>query len=209
VREGKIMIAPEARGAWKELERHLRPYLARRVASAADIDDLLQDIFVRLHQSLGTLRDEERFGGWVYRVAHSAVVDRARQRARAPHLDTHEDFEAATTTGADERLQSDLSECVALFVGRLPSPYREAITLTELEGLTQREAADMLGVSLSGLKSRVQRGREKIRHMFEECCEISVDGRGRVIQCEARELDEVPPDCRAAAMSWSTRSRTP
>jgi hypothetical protein len=40
------MIGTEARGAWKELERHLRPYLARRVASAADIDDLLQDIFV-------------------------------------------------------------------------------------------------------------------------------------------------------------------
>jgi len=202
------MIGTEARGAWKELERHLRPYLARRVASAADIDDLLQDIFVRMHQGLAGLQEEERFGGWVYRVANSAIVDKARQRARSPQVDTHEEFEAsATADEAAEKLQSDLGECVALFVGRLPSPYREAVTLTELEELSQRDAAEMLGISLSGMKSRVQRGREKIRHMFEECCQMSVDYRGRVIECEPRDLNEVPADCRDAAVSWATRDR--
>jgi len=202
------MIGTEARGAWKELERRLRPYLARRVASAADIDDLLQDIFVRMHQGLGALKDEERFGGWVYRVANSAIVDKARQRARFPQVDTHEDPETSVATDeAAGQLQSDLGECVALFVARLPSPYREAITLTELEGLPQREAAEMLGISLSGMKSRVQRGREKIRHMFEECCQVSVDCRGRVIECEPRDLDDVPTDCRGAAVSWAARGR--
>jgi len=202
------MIGIEARGAWKELERHLRPYLACRVAFPSDIDDLLQDIFVRLHQGLSTLRDDERFGGWVYRVANNAIIDKSRQRARAPHVGTSDELElSAPIDSADERLQSDLGECVALFVGRLPSPHREAITLTELEGLTQKEAAEMLGVSLSGLKSRVQRGRDKIRHMFEECCQISIDCRGRVIECEPRNLDEVPPDCRDAAMTWAARTR--
>lgn len=205
------MIGPEARGAWQELEHKLRPYLARRVASPADVDDLLQDIFVRLHQGLAELRDEERFGGWVYRVARSAVVDRARKRARSPRTGDADDIAASDLPEApvvpEDELQSDLSECVALFVSRLPSPYREAVTLTELQGLTQREAAEMLDVSLSGLKSRVQRGRAKIRQMFEECCQISVDCRGRVIQCQARSLDEVPEDCRDAATSWAARER--
>jgi RNA polymerase sigma-70 factor (ECF subfamily) len=203
------MIGSEARGAWKELERHLRPYLARRVASPADLDDLLQDILVRLHQGAATLRDEERFGGWVYRVAHSAIIDRARRRARAPSLEAADDAEPSGPDEADDSLQRDLGECVALFVSRLSSPYREAVTLTELEGLTQKEAAEMLGVSLSGLKSRVSRGRDKIRRMFEECCRISVDCRGRVIECEPRALDQVPPDCRDAAVSWTSRGRTP
>jgi len=204
------MIGAEARGAWKELERHLRPYLARRVASSADVDDLLQDIFVRMYQGLATLRDEERFGGWVYRIANSAIVDKARQRARAPQVSTDDGVEvSAETDSAAEQLHSDLGECVALFVARLPSPYREAVTLTELQGLSQREAAEMLGVSPSGMKSRVQRGREKIRHMFEECCQISVDCRGRVIECEPRELDEVPADCRDAAQTWAKRPRDP
>lgn len=202
------MIGSEARGAWKELERHLRPYLARRVASPADIDDLLQDIFVRLHQGLSTLQDEERFGGWVYRIANNAIIDKARQRARAPLVASKQEPQAiAEADEAAEQLQSELGECVALFVGRLPSPYREAVTLTELEGLSHKQAAEMLGISLSGMKSRVQRGREKIRHMFEECCQISVDCRGRVIECEPRHLDDVPPDCRDAAVSWATRER--
>jgi RNA polymerase sigma-70 factor (ECF subfamily) len=90
-------------------------------------------------------------------------------------------------------------------VARLPSPYREAVTLTELEGLTQKDAAEMLGVSVSGMKSRVQRGRERIRRMFEECCEMSVDCRGHVTGCTPRHLDEVPADCREAAVWWAER----
>jgi RNA polymerase sigma-70 factor, ECF subfamily len=199
------VIGTEARGAWKELEHHLRPYLARRVASAADVDDLLQDVFVRLHQGLASLDDDERFGGWVYRIARNAIADRARKNARQPAGEWRDDVALESEGNEVDDLQTDLGECVALFVSRLASPYREAVTLTELEGLTQKQAADMLGISLSGFKSRVQRGRDKIRYMFDECCQISVDGRGRVVECAPRDLDQVPPDCRDAAVSWATR----
>ena len=183
------MITAEARGAWRELERHLRPYLARRVASAADIDDALQEIFVKLHEGLPELRDTERFGAWVYRIANSVVVNRARAQARKPVVSLSDEHEAALASGTEaaDDLQADLGQCVALFVSRLESPYREAVTLTELQGLPQKAAAELLGISLSGMKSRVQRGREKIRDMFDECCRISVDCRGRVVDCEPRD----------------------
>jgi RNA polymerase sigma-70 factor (ECF subfamily) len=199
------MIGADARGAWLEIEARLRPYVARRVAPA-DIDDVLQDIFVRLHKGMTSLRDGQSFGGFAYRIAENAIFDMGRARARSkliPVGDLPEQAQAARDEG--EMLESELGECVALFVARLPSPYREAVTLTELEGLTQKDAAEMLGISLSGMKSRVQRGREKIRDMFEECCHISVDGRGRVVECEPRSLDAVPADCRDAAVSWATR----
>jgi RNA polymerase sigma-70 factor (ECF subfamily) len=200
------MIASEARGAWNEIERRLRPYVARRVASAADVDDVLQEVFVRMHRGLAGLRDGERFGGWVYRIAEHVIVDSARARAREPFVRLPEVPERPDDDKDDaSELEADLGACISLFVARLPSPYREAITLTELEGLTQKDAAEMLGVSLSGMKSRVQRGREKIREMFEECCRISVDCRGRIVECEARALEEVPEDCRGAAASWAAR----
>lgn len=201
------MIPAEARGAWREVEARLRPYVARRVASAADVDDVLQETFVRVHRGLSTLADEERFGGWVYRIAATAVADHLRARARHPLASgtTSDDATDSESPPHDETLEGDLAECVALFVARLPSPYREAITLTELQGVTQSDAADMLGVSVSGMKSRVQRGRERIRRMFEECCEVSVDCRGHVTDCVPRDLDQVPEDCRAAATSWASR----
>lgn len=203
------MILPEARGAWHELQARLRPYVARRVASAAEADDILQTIFVRMHQGLSGLKDGERFGGWVYKIAEHAIIDSARSRAREPLVPVEvvpERPELAAPDDAEE-LQAALGECVALFVARLPSPYREAITLTELQGITQSEAADMLGVSLSGMKSRVQRGRAKIREMFDECCRISLDCRGRVVECEPRNLEEIPSDCRDAARSWGKRQK--
>ena len=201
------MIPTEARGAWNEIEARLRPYVARRVASSADVDDILQEIFVRMQRGLADLRDGERFGGWVYRIAKNVIVDSARARAREPVVANAEISDPSDSDGSDEvdALQSDLSECVALFVARLPSPYREAITLTELEGLLQKDAAEMLGISPSGMKSRVQRGRDKIREMFDACCRISVDCRGRVVECEPRALEDIPVDCRGAAISWATR----
>ena len=80
----------------------------------------------------------------------------------------------------------ELASYVLPLVSRLPSPYRKALTLTELEGLTQRAAADALGISLSGIKSRVQQAREKLREVLEECCRIGLDARGRVIECVPR-----------------------
>jgi RNA polymerase sigma-70 factor, ECF subfamily len=202
------MIPVEARGAWHEIEARLRPYVARRVASTADVDDIVQEIFVRVHRGIATLRDGERFGGWVYRIAERVIADSTRARMRDPLTQAGESVaELGVREPADDaaELQADLVECVALFVARLPSAYREAITLTELEGLTQSDAAQMLGISLSGMKSRVQRGRERIRDMFEECCRISCDARGRVVECEPRALEEIPDDCRAAAQSWAAR----
>jgi RNA polymerase sigma-70 factor (ECF subfamily) len=203
------LIPAEARGAWREVEARLRPYVARRVPSPADVDDVLQETFVRMHRGLAALADGERFGAWVYRVASNAILDHLRSRARHPLRagEIEPGQGAAAPADTAENLEAELSECVALFVARLPSPYREAITLTELEGLTQKDAAEMLGVSVSGMKSRVQRGRERIRRMFEECCEMTVDCRGHVTECVPRRLEEVPADCREAAMSWAERHR--
>ncbi len=207
------MIPAEARGAWHELEARLRPYVARRVVSACDVDDVVQDVFVRIQRGLGNLRDDESFGGWVYRVAEHAVADHLRARARHPLVRDEGDDEGSPNEAIGASfddpgdLAGELTECVALFVARLPSPYREAVTLTELQGMTQKDASEMLGISLSGMKSRVQRGRERIRRMFEECCEISHDARGRVTECTPRDLREVPEDCRGAAVAWATRKR--
>jgi RNA polymerase sigma-70 factor (ECF subfamily) len=202
-----VVIPTEARGAWRELEARLRPYVARRVTSASDVDDVVQDVFVRIHRGLGELDDAESFGGWVYGIARRAVVDHVRSRSlhALASNDTAVDDTSAELPESEPELEHDLSACVALFVSRLSSPYREAVTLTELQGTTQREAAEMLGVPLSTMKSQVQRGRAQIRRMFDQCCEMSVDARGRVLECTPRELDAIPSDCRDVAVAWAAR----
>jgi len=189
------MIDPSARGAWRDLDAKLRPFVARRVASG-DVDDVVQDVFLRMQRGLAGLRDDERFGPWVYQVARSAITDHQRIAVKHRVVDPEGLEEQPLEVDEDDRrVEEELASYVAPFVAMLPSPYREALTLTELEGLTQKQAADMLGVSLSGMKSRVQRGRVLLRRSLEDCCHIALDARGRVVSCEPRADGRLPDGC--------------
>jgi RNA polymerase sigma-70 factor, ECF subfamily len=177
------MLDTFARESWQLLGQKLGAYIGRRLP-AQEVDDVLQDVLLRIHKNIRYLSDDSRFGPWVYSVARNAVIDRLRKKqpaiAEAVDLDTLADPKEAESEQA-------LLNCVTPFVARLPEAYRHAITLVELEGLTQAEAATIAGVSLSGMKSRVQRGRRLLREMFEECCSLTIDARGRVIEAERHD----------------------
>ena len=193
-----LLVAAAERGAWSDLDAKLRPFIARRVRTPSDVDDVIQEVFLRMQRGLPAIRDDERFGPWVYRIARSAVADHHRAAARHP-VAAAVDEEGAEAEEEEEELdwaEQQLSSNLAAFVAMLDSPYREALTLTELQGLTQKEAAAMMGVSLSGMKSRVQRGRQQLRAALEACCDIAVDVRGRVISYDPRPDGKVPTDCR-------------
>jgi RNA polymerase sigma-70 factor (ECF subfamily) len=181
------MIAGGTLSAHRELEQRLRPFVARRVPEA-DVDDVLQDVFLRAQRALPELRDEERFGAWMYRVARSAIAESYRQRSRQPIYESDQaELPLVDEAGDPTAVESEIAGYLVGLVEQLPSPYREAVTLTELNGLNQQAAANALGISLSGMKSRAQRGRAKLRALLEECCRIGVDVRGRVIECAPRQ----------------------
>ena len=167
---------------WDDFAPPLRAFLARRVPAGVEPDDLLQDVFLRVVKHLDSLRSTERPEAWLFQIARNALRDalRARQRkdGRTDSLDV--DLPAETDTAAVRDSEEELAPCLTPMIGRLAEPYRTAIELTSLRGLTQAEAARHVGVSLSGMKSRVQRGREQLRQMLVRCCEIDVDVRGGV-----------------------------
>jgi RNA polymerase sigma-70 factor, ECF subfamily len=164
---------------WQDVAERIRPFVARRIAPT-EVDDVLQDVFVRVQRGLANLRDDERFTSWLFQIARNSVAEHQRTRARHPIATTPPDDQPAPEAEDDREAARSLSACVSLFVAQLRSPYREAVTLVELEGLTAREAAEMVGISVSGMKSRVQRGREQLRALFDQCCEIALDARGKV-----------------------------
>lgn len=170
---------------WTDVATRLRPFIARRVPSS-DVDDVVQDVLVRMHRGLPDLRDDERFSAWMFQVARNAIADAGRKpRSELVEPDAL-DERPAPPSDDDRDAATALAGCVSLFVAALPSPYREAITLVELEGLSVAAAADIAGVSVSGMKSRVQRGRARLRALFEACCEIALDARGKVTDVTPR-----------------------
>lgn len=179
--------------AWEELASRLRPFIRRRVGEGADVEDVLQDILLRIHRGLPGLHDRERLEPWIYRLARNAIADHLRARVRrrtvalGEPLDGGEDATAPTGDAGDDReVARALAVVLGGFVERLPEPYREAVRLVDLEGVSHKEAARRLGLSISGAKSRVQRGRAKLRRMLDACCAIALDARGKVIRCRPR-----------------------
>jgi RNA polymerase sigma-70 factor, ECF subfamily len=170
----------------RSIAGQIRPFVERRVAPH-DVDDVMQEILQRVHAGVDALDDDTRFAAWLHRVARNAIADHHRRAGRRDAK--HDAFASEWSDDADEQQDAvaSLSVFVRVFVEMLPSPYREALQLTEIDGLTMREAAERENVSISGMKSRVQRGRRLLRELFEACCEIALDARGRVIEYTPRQ----------------------
>lgn len=190
------MIDAATRGLWRNLEDRLRPFILRRVAVSADVDDILQDIFTRMQANLDGLRHEERFGPWVYKIAHNAIVDHYRRQQRHPSA-SHDStrLEVAEDTAEAASAEQELASYLAPFVAMLDAPYRQALTLVEFEGVSQKQAAEMLGLSVSGMKTRVQRARAQLAEAFHACCTIELDVRGRVVDFERKPNGKLPEGC--------------
>lgn len=173
---------------WAEVHQGLKGFVARRVADPAEAEDILQQVYMRMHQGLGDLKDLRRVTSWILQVTRHAIADYYRSPRRRKELPAGlaGDLEAIhpmpdPSSGRPEedagRLRKELAACLRPMLERLPREYREAVTLVELEGLTQPAAAKRLGLSVSGMKSRVQRGRRQLKRLLDECCEIELDAR--------------------------------
>ena len=179
---------------WERFQDDLRKFIARRVRDQELAADLLQETFVRIHRGLGSLKDDDRVLAWVYRVARNSIADHFRKSART---ETDESAEAPATGPDRANHDEDLGRCLLGMLPAMPEKYRAAIELAEIEGLPQQEVAQRLGLSVSGAKSRVQRGREMMRRMLLDCCHLEFDRRGNVVDYERRGGCGGCGDCRS------------
>lgn len=145
---------------WLEFGDTLKRYILKHVADEQGADDIVQDVFVKIHARIETLRDEDRLQSWVYQIARNAINDYYRKSQWAHELDENTPVDA---DDEDNEIEQRLSRSLRAMVDTLPNEYRQALMLTAFEGLSQKELAERLGLSVSGAKSRVQRASEAAR----------------------------------------------
>lgn len=181
-------MTPSLEQIWREFSEPLRQFIRKRVSDPVLAEDLLQEVFLKASAGLDRLTNTAKLPGWLFRIARNAVTDHYRTRKET--VPVPEDLVAAAPP--DDAEAEALQAALRRTILSLPSPYREAILLTEFEGLTQNELAQHLDISLSGAKSRVQRGRQQLREMLLECCRLEFDRRGHAFNCEPRRADACP-----------------
>lgn len=148
-------------------------YLARLVGEH-ESEDLTQEVFVKVHRALKRFRGESQLSTWIYRIATNTAIDRVRsasfrQTAAQSALDDALDLDGSVSL--EERvMRQDMYDCFGRHVNDLPLSYRTVVVLSELEELTDKEIADVLGVSLATVKIRLHRGRAMLLGKLKADC---------------------------------------
>jgi len=179
---------------WRELVARLRVFVRRRIADPDRADDLVAEIVLRIHQNVGSLDDRERLPNWVFRIARNAVIDEYRRagRTREQLTPTFTDRPIVESAEDDREVLTELASCLRPLLGGLCLPQRRAVEMIDLDGVSQADAAQREGISLSGMKSRVQRGRRRLAELLGQCCALTLDVRGVPMDYVA------PPRCGCA-----------
>lgn len=197
-KHGESIMTTKTEELWQELHDGLRAFIAKRVSDQGHLDDILQDVFMRVHRRIDSVSDPGRLVSWIYQVTRNAIIDHYRKPGRQREIPAGLSSELEVlhkVSSISEKIRQgdavepavELAGCLRPMIERLSQDYRDAITLVELEGLTQQAAAQQMGLSLSGMKSRVQRGRKQLKQMLDDCCVIELDRRRAVADYEARD----------------------
>ncbi len=177
---------------WKDLHTPLRAFILRRVKEKNAVDDILQEVFIKMQLNIGQLRNPQKINAWIFQIARHVITDYYRQHKSVPVNGNHP---TETLAFEEQDLNQQLAVWLPSAIELLPEKYRQAIYLTEIEGLSQKELAKRLGISYSGAKSRVQRGREKLKEVILQCCEVQTDGYGNILDYQARPPEPKKEEC--------------
>ena len=154
-------------------------------------------MFAKIHSNLPNLKGQEKITAWVHQITRNTIIDYYRLQGRARMQTSEMPEDLPDEVPIDDAVE-DIASCLSHMIDDLPERYRQAITLTEYDGLSQRGISEQLGMSLSGAKSRIQRARGKLKDMLLECCHFEFDRLGHIIDYQSKESS-----CRYCPISCS------
>ena len=176
-------MTPRLEEVWAEYRTSLKAFLLSRVANMADVDDLLQDILLKIHSKLHQLKQSDRIKPWLFQIAQHSIIDYYRSHGRQTKL-------AIEFSGLEESkpsIQQALAHCIEPFLQGMKNEDAELLRMIDLEGVSQKDYAAAHDMAYSTLKSRVQKARQALRARFESCCHYQIDHQGNLMGFEEKQ----------------------
>jgi RNA polymerase sigma-70 factor, ECF subfamily len=165
---------------WLQFVNKLKTFVLSKVHDETIADDILQDVFIKIHNKIDQLNDDTKIQSWIYQLTRNLIVDYFRDLKKENHKSQYlfEDIEEDTS----DNLMSEAMKDMLKMMDDLPLPYCEALCLTELDGMSQKAYAEKIGITYSAAKSRVQRARKMLKDMLMNCCHYQFDKYGTVLE---------------------------
>jgi len=172
-------------GPWARYRAELHRFILKRVGDPSKADDLVQDVLAKALTQQHRLQNPSRLRAWLFQITRNTIVDHYRSRKTLIAEPSEAMPEQPEELGVPA--ERELAACLLPLLERLPPNYRDAVRMADLEDVTQRTIAEKMGLSVSGAKSRVQRGRRMLLDVLLGCCRVELDSRGGVVGYEVRQ----------------------
>jgi len=167
---------------WHEYRAALNRFLHSRVSNTSDVEDLLQEILLKSYKNLHNIKSQDSIKSWVFQIANNVIIDHYRNKGKVKDLDAKDLWYEEESVD----VKQELSECITPFINALPVDSAQLLTAIDLNNVKQKDYAATNGLSYSTLKSRVQKGRSQLRGLFEDCCHLSLDKHGNIIEYQPK-----------------------
>jgi RNA polymerase sigma-70 factor (ECF subfamily) len=176
-----------------QFHNSLRNYIATRIRNSDDASDILQEVFIKIASKLNSLSDGEKLKSWIFAIARNAITDYYRKNSNNTKTEITEKIINEIKPETEFDSTKGLDKCLKGFIHKLPEEYRGIIMDSEIKGIKQKDLAEKYDLAYPSVRSRVQRGRSRLKEMLLNCCIIELDSRGNVL--EAIPQNSCAEDC--------------
>lgn len=160
-----------------DFKQELFGFVHKHIKDEDQAKDIHQEILIKIFTKHKSLKNQSSLKSWMYQIARNAITDYFRKNK---FIDTKLSDNIISTD--NEPIEEDeLAPCIAPFLQQLRPNYKQALELTDLGNLSQKELAKKMNLSYSGAKSTVQRARQEMRKIFDQCCKIETDRYGSAL----------------------------
>ncbi|WOK09471.1 RNA polymerase sigma factor SigZ [Imperialibacter roseus] len=161
---------------WTSFHKELHAFIRHSLKDEMASDDVLQDVFVKIHTRRHTLKDEGKLVSWVWQITRNTVLDHFRTKRQFTELP-----DDLVLQHEENPFNATFAQCMSPFIHNLSPLHKEAIKKIDIEGMPQKQFAEQEGISYTAAKSRVQRARLHLKDLFLECCAIPADKYGNIL----------------------------
>ncbi|MGL4403572.1 MAG: sigma-70 family RNA polymerase sigma factor [Fusobacteriaceae bacterium] len=165
---------------WSELNSHLFSFIRKKVRTREDAEDILQEVYIKLHNNIHTLKEEERIISWIYQITRNTINDCIKKCYRI-NLSELDDNIITMEEEEDNNLNEEIIESMKQFIEKLPPTSKEIIKLYEFENLSHKEIGEKMGIKENNSKVKLKRAREKLKKELDQCCVFSLDRYGNIL----------------------------
>ncbi len=166
----------DTKAIWEDYHQDIKRFIFSKVKDEQVADDLLQEVFIKVHTKIDQLADHSKLKSWLFTIAHNTTMDFFKRDTLVESMK-----EDRITVVAESNEDHSEQDCLPGIINHLPSKYKRPLYMADIKGVKQTDIAKKLKIPLSTIKSQIQRGRKLIVQGYMDCCDYQLNGKGKLV----------------------------